>query len=86
MPDRGHTRFTPYESPLMRLKKYRFHPNYLQDVSEGYRSKTYSNSIDVHKQLCQYEAGGGVCNDSACTDHHFRDMAIPGAKDNIPPL
>ncbi|KAJ5966321.1 hypothetical protein N7481_013035 [Penicillium waksmanii] len=53
---------------------YRFHPEFLNDVSDGYRSLTYSHDIDSMKMLCPYELAGGVCNDNTCGFQHFRDI------------
>ena len=71
--------FSPYESPLKRFRSFRYHPNYLEDTSEGYRSLTYSHKINADKPICRYEASGGVCNDGACEGQHFRDLGLSGA-------
>ncbi|KAJ5833402.1 hypothetical protein N7474_001713 [Penicillium riverlandense] len=73
-------RFSPYISPLRNFKAYRYHPNYAEDVSNGYRSLTYSHDIDPMKYLCPYEASGGVCNDRSCEFQHFRDMTLSDDK------
>ncbi|CBX96043.1 hypothetical protein LEMA_P031950.1 [Plenodomus lingam JN3] len=73
-------RFTPYESPLRMFKSYRYHPRYASEVSGGFLSWTFSHQIDPQKLLCQYESAGGSCNDSTCTDQHFRDISITGEK------
>ncbi|KAJ5619351.1 hypothetical protein N7510_003335 [Penicillium lagena] len=73
-------RFSPYVSPLRNFKAYRYHPNYAEDVSNGYRSLTYSHDIDPMKYLCPYEASGGVCNDRSCEFQHFRDMTLSDDK------
>ncbi|KAK5123746.1 hypothetical protein LTR85_002382 [Meristemomyces frigidus] len=68
--------FKPYESPLTRFHDYRYHPDYLNNVSKGFRSMTYSHRIDSNKMLCPYEAAGGKCNDKSCEHQHFHTMAI----------
>ncbi|KAL2833153.1 hypothetical protein BJY01DRAFT_225435 [Aspergillus pseudoustus] len=71
--------FSPYVSPLRLFKSYRFHPSYNDEVSDSYRSLTYSHNIDPLKSLCPFESSGGVCNDRSCEFQHFRDMALSGA-------
>ncbi|EPS34834.1 hypothetical protein PDE_09798 [Penicillium oxalicum 114-2] len=73
--------FTAYVSPLRYFKAYRYHPRYTNEVSDGYRSLTYSNDINPMKYLCKYEFAGGVCNDRSCQFQHFRDMSL--SDDNI---
>ncbi|KAM5346831.1 hypothetical protein ACJ41O_009836 [Fusarium nematophilum] len=43
--------FVPYESPLQCFRAYRFHPQYKDSVSGGLRSLTYSNKIDVKREI-----------------------------------
>lgn len=71
--------FRPYESSLASFKAYRYHPQFTENVQGGFRSMTYSHKIDPHKELCQYEADGGVCNDKDCQHQHYRDMKLTGA-------
>ena len=73
------SRFTPYESPLKHFKSYRYHSNYFSEVSEGFRSLTYSHAIDPDKPICRYEAAGGTCNDGSCNGQHFKNLGLPGA-------
>ncbi|RAK75068.1 uncharacterized protein BO72DRAFT_186311 [Aspergillus fijiensis CBS 313.89] len=73
------TTFTQYDSPLKHFKAYRYHPSYVENVANGYRSLTYSHNIDPMKYLCPFEAAGGVCNDRSCEFQHFRDMSLSGA-------
>lgn len=40
---------------------------------------TYTNKIDMNKELCRYELMGGICNDNTCEFQHFREMGLPGA-------
>lgn len=70
--------FTPYQSPLRYFKSYRFHPDFLKDVTNGFRSLTYSNAINPQNPICQYEFGG-VCNDESCANQHFHKMGLSGA-------
>jgi len=71
--------FSPYLSPLRYFKAYRYHPKFIENVSGGYRSLTYSHNIDPMKAVCPFEAAGGVCNDHSCEFQHFRDMSLSGA-------
>ena len=71
-------RFTPYESPLKQFKSYRYHPAYLKEVSSGFRSLTYSHTIDSDIPICRYELGG-VCNDDSCKNQHLRGIGLNGA-------
>lgn len=73
------SRFTPYISPLRHFKAYRYHPGFTEDVSNGFRSLTYSHDIDAMKYFCPYELAGGVCNDRSCEFQHFRDITLSGA-------
>jgi hypothetical protein len=61
------------------FKSYRYHPSFAQETSGGFLSTTFSHQIDLEKPMCQYETAGGSCNDEACANQHFRDMAITGA-------
>lgn len=71
--------FKPYESPLKTFKAYRYHPQYPFEVPGGFRSMTYSHTIDQERPLCPFEAMGGTCNDAACNFQHFRSMGLSGA-------
>ncbi|KAL4734023.1 hypothetical protein BDV11DRAFT_175152 [Aspergillus similis] len=79
-PEDSHRKFTPYSSPLKLFRAYRYHPNYNDEVSGGYRSLTYSHNIDPLKHLCPFETSGGVCNDRSCEFQHFRNMALSDDK------
>ncbi|KAJ0416278.1 hypothetical protein BJY00DRAFT_236720 [Aspergillus carlsbadensis] len=72
--------FSSYVSLLRLFKSYRFHPNYSDNVTDGYRSLTYSHNIDPLKCLCPFESSGGVCNDRSCEFQHFRDMTLSDDK------
>lgn len=72
----GH--FTPYESPLKQFKSFRYHPQYLKEVSNGFRSLTYSHTINPDIPLCRYELDG-VCNDDSCQNQHLRSIGLSGA-------
>ncbi|KAJ5647430.1 hypothetical protein N7490_003802 [Penicillium lividum] len=74
------SKFTPYVSPLRSFKAYRYHPAYAENVSDGYRSLTYSHEINEDTCLCPYELAGGVCNDRSCQFQHFRDMTLSDDK------
>lgn len=71
--------FVPYETPLQYFHAYRFHPLFNQDVTGGLRSLTYSNKIDVKKELCPDELAGRQCpRGSHCDYQHFETMQAPG--------
>ncbi|KAL8738281.1 MAG: hypothetical protein Q9181_000916 [Wetmoreana brouardii] len=70
--------FTPYESPLQTFHAYRYHPDFVSEVGNGYRSLTYSNAIDAQQPICPYEIDGR-CNDASCVYQHFRGMSLTGA-------
>jgi hypothetical protein len=73
------TTFVPYETPLQYFKAYRFHPRYNDSVAGGLRSLTYSNSIDVTREVCPDQLTHGVCpRGSECQFQHFEDMQLPG--------
>ncbi|GAD97649.1 conserved hypothetical protein [Paecilomyces variotii No. 5] len=72
--------FVPYTSPLRYFTAYRYHPNFTEDVSDGFRSLTYSHNIDPMKIFCPYETSGGVCNDHSCEYQHFRDISLSDDK------
>ncbi|KID75446.1 Zinc finger domain-containing protein, CCCH-type, partial [Metarhizium brunneum ARSEF 3297] len=72
------TSFVPYETPLQYFRAYRFHPSFNQDVAGGLRSITYSNKIDVKKELCPDELAGQQCpRGSQCEFQHFETMQAP---------
>ncbi|KAL4961802.1 uncharacterized protein BDV14DRAFT_179677 [Aspergillus stella-maris] len=79
-PEDTQRKFSPYTSPLKMFKAYRYHSDYQNNVSSGYRSLTYSHNIDPLKHLCPFETSGGVCNDRSCEYQHFRDMALSDDK------
>ena len=76
--DRKMGHFTPYESPLKQFKSYRYHPQYLKEVSNGFRSLTYSHTINPEIPLCRYELDG-VCNDDSCQSQHLSSIGLSGA-------
>lgn len=61
------------------FRAYRYHPDFVKDVKDGYRSLTYSHAIEPLRTLCPYEAAGGVCHDTTCEYQHWRDIILPGA-------
>lgn len=75
--EKGH--FTPYESPLKQFKSFRYHPRYLKEVSNGFRSLTYSHTINPEIPLCRYELDG-VCNDDSCQSQHLRSIGLSDDK------
>lgn len=74
----GPSRFTPYQSPLLAFKSYRFHPDFRQTVDDGFRSLTYSNAIDPNRPLCPTELDGAECHDVDCQEQHFRSISLSG--------
>ncbi|KAG4258236.1 hypothetical protein FPRO03_03190 [Fusarium proliferatum] len=73
------TTFVPYETPLQYFRAYRFHPQYSGSVAGGLRSLTYSNKIDVTREVCPDQLIGGVCpRGSECQFQHFENMQVPG--------
>ena len=70
--------FTPYQSPLKQFKSFRYHPLYLKEVSSGFRSLTYSHTINPDSPLCRYDLDG-VCNDDSCQSQHLRSVGLSGA-------
>lgn len=71
--------FMPYETPLQYFHAYRFHPSFSQSVSGGLRSLTYSNKIDVQKELCPDELAGQTCpRGTPCKFQHFDKMQAAG--------
>ncbi|KAJ4264028.1 hypothetical protein NW762_006067 [Fusarium torreyae] len=72
------TSFVPYETPLQYFRAYRFHPLYNNSVSGGLRSLTYSNKIDVTREVCPEQLTKGVCpRGSECRFQHFENMQVP---------
>ncbi|CEI60926.1 hypothetical protein FVEN_g2430 [Fusarium venenatum] len=72
------TTLVPYETPLQYFKAYRFHPQYSDSVAGGLRSLTYSNNIDVTREVCPDQLAHGVCpRGSECQFQHFEDMQLP---------
>ncbi|GAO13501.1 hypothetical protein UVI_02016220 [Ustilaginoidea virens] len=79
VPDASRSKFVPYETPLQYFHAYRFHPQFKQTVAGGLRSLTYSNKIDVKKELCPDELSGQQCpRGSRCDFQHFETMQAPG--------
>ncbi|KAH7176582.1 hypothetical protein EDB81DRAFT_43503 [Dactylonectria macrodidyma] len=71
--------FTPYETPLQFFRAYRFHPQFKDSVAGGLRSLTYSNQIDVQREVCPDQLVEGVCpRGEQCEFQHFDNMKAPG--------
>lgn len=71
--------FIPYETPLHYFRSYRFHPQFEDSVSGGLRSLTYSNKIDVKKEVCPDQLTEGSClRGNECPFQHFEEMQAPG--------
>ncbi|KAF4457305.1 hypothetical protein F53441_727 [Fusarium austroafricanum] len=72
------TTFVPYETPLQYFRAYRFHPQYSNSVAGGLRSLTYSNKIDVAREVCPDQLIKGACpRGSECQFQHFETMQVP---------
>ncbi|KAF5621813.1 hypothetical protein F52700_10685 [Fusarium sp. NRRL 52700] len=70
--------FIPYETPLQYFRAYRFHPQYNGSVAGGLRSLTYSNKIDVTREVCPDQLIEGACpRGSECQFQHFENMQVP---------
>ncbi|MCJ1307992.1 hypothetical protein MMC25_001642 [Agyrium rufum] len=51
-------RFLPYASPLSYMRLFRYQPQYLSQVSKGFRSLTYNHRINANQPLCRWELAG----------------------------
>ena len=71
--------FTPYETPRKYFKNFRYHDRFPETVPSGYKSLTFSNSIDPRKPFCPTELAGQACQDPTCEEQHFRQVALTGA-------
>ncbi|EEU46944.1 uncharacterized protein NECHADRAFT_20598 [Fusarium vanettenii 77-13-4] len=70
--------FIPYETPLHYFRAYRFHPQFKDSVTGGLRSLTYSNKIDVKKEVCPDQLSEGSCpRGNECPFQHFEEMQAP---------
>ncbi|KAF2207091.1 hypothetical protein CERZMDRAFT_88849 [Cercospora zeae-maydis SCOH1-5] len=70
------TRYTPYESPLRRFKDYRYHPEFTNTVSGGFKSLSFNHQIDPVKPVCPYEIEQGRCEVPNCGYQHFQEMVL----------
>ncbi|KAM0208293.1 hypothetical protein ACHAQI_007044 [Fusarium lateritium] len=76
--DGSETTFVPYQTPLQYFRAYRFHPQYNNSVDGGLRSLTYSNKIDVTREVCPDQLTQGICpKGSECHFQHFENMQVP---------
>ncbi|KPM40426.1 hypothetical protein AK830_g6104 [Neonectria ditissima] len=70
--------FAPYQTPLQYFRAYRFHPKFKDTVAGGLRSLTYSNKIDVKREVCPDQLVGAVCpRGNQCKFQHFENMKAP---------
>lgn len=70
--------FAPYETPLQYFRAYRFHPKFKDSIAGGLRSLTYSNKIDVKREVCPDQLAGAVCpRGNQCEFQHFENMKAP---------
>ncbi|GIZ45655.1 hypothetical protein CKM354_000881200 [Cercospora kikuchii] len=70
------SRYTPYESPLRRFKDYRYHPEYTNTVSGGFKSLTFNHKIDPEALVCPFEIERGQCDVPNCGYQHFHEMVL----------
>ncbi|PPJ51244.1 hypothetical protein CBER1_08170 [Cercospora berteroae] len=70
------SRYTPYESPLRRFKDYRYHPEYTNTVSGGFKSLTFNHKIDPDACVCPFEIERGQCDVPNCGYQHFHEMVL----------
>jgi Putative zinc-finger domain len=73
--------FTPYETPRRYFKNFRYYDQFPEMVADGYKSLTFSNSIDPKRPFCSTELLEGICEDPTCEEQHFRQIAMTGACD-----
>ena len=73
-----HQHFVPYESPLAQFNSYRFHPQFSEIVTGGFRSLTYNHKINPNVEFCKWELAGRVCDDLDCNSQHFKDITLTG--------
>lgn len=62
----------PYVSPLLHLRGYRLHPNFLKQEGQSLDSGTYAHRMHSRIHLCRYELGG-ACYDARCNRQHEKD-------------
>ncbi|KAK7419518.1 hypothetical protein QQX98_003287 [Neonectria punicea] len=78
-PGASKSTFAPYQTPLQYFRAYRFHPQFKDTVAGGLRSLTYSNKIDVKREVCPDQLVGAVCpRGDQCKFQHFENMKAPG--------
>ena len=60
------------------FKAYRYHSNFRNDVPGGFKSLTYSNTIDPGLPLCPVEMAGANCDEPDCIGQHMQNMGLAG--------
>lgn len=71
--------YTKYSSPLKSFRSFRFSPFYKETVNGGYKSLTYSNTINQKRNIvCANEIFQGICKDKKCSNLHFTQMVPTG--------
>ena len=78
------TSFSAYESPFTAFPSYRYNQNFSEASKDGFRSLTYSNSIDPKVPLCPTELSGVQCQDPRCEEQHFRHLELSGTHHSTP--
>ncbi|KAK7425804.1 hypothetical protein QQZ08_007653 [Neonectria magnoliae] len=77
-PGASKSTFAPYQTPLQYFRAFRFHPQFKDTVAGGLRSLTYSNKIDVKREVCPDQLVGAVCpRGDQCKFQHFENMKAP---------
>ncbi|EPQ18862.1 Zinc finger C3H1 domain-containing protein [Myotis brandtii] len=67
--------FSPYHSPLLVFKSYRFSPYYRTKEKLPLSSVSYSNMIEPDQCFCRFDLTG-TCNDDDCQWQHTQDYTL----------
>ncbi|KAM7115953.1 zinc finger C3H1 domain-containing protein isoform 4-T6 [Molossus nigricans] len=67
--------FSPYHSPLLVFKSYRFSPYYRTKEKLPLSSISYSNMIEPDQCFCRFDLTG-TCNDDDCQWQHIQDYTL----------
>ncbi|XP_061631136.1 zinc finger C3H1 domain-containing protein isoform X2 [Phyllopteryx taeniolatus] len=68
---------SPYRSPLLVFRSYRFSPYYRTKEKLSLSSATYSNVIQPRRCFCRFDLTG-TCNDDDCAWQHVRSCTLAG--------
>ena len=64
-----------YKTPLSCFKSYRLSPKFASNSMFSIRSPTFSNEIQPHMTICQYDLLG-TCNDNNCANTHLDEKCV----------